>query len=376
MSYGAPRGNERMLQLLADFINQNELARNKSGHQLVSPDRLMITNGASHSLDLVCRRLSNPGDICLVEPASYYLAANVLRDSSLNIQPVPVDEQGVCVDALDEALASNHYTSPPRLFYIIPAHCNPTGLTLSLERRKKLIDLAHKYKFTIVADEVYHFLDWSSRFNNNNNTNNQTPNQFSPPRMCALDASVADPHHDPMLGGVVSVSAFTKLIGPGMRVGWLEANSNIIQKILHQTGYLCSGGGFNPFVSEMIEEFMLTGGLQHHVDQICQVLQTNSNSTVDELQRNGLSLHATPSGGYFCWVHLPDGVSAVEFLTFAKQNYGVSFVAGPTCDISKQGTLDSMIRLCFAFEPEQRLLQGVARIAEALKEFQNSKLNQ
>eukprot|EP00300_Choanocystis_sp_HF-7_P012743 c18010_g1_i3.p1 GENE.c18010_g1_i3~~c18010_g1_i3.p1 ORF type:complete len:133 (+),score=31.84 c18010_g1_i3:43-441(+) len=128
--------------------------------------------------------------------------------------------------------------------------------------------------------------------------------------------------------------------------------------------------------SEMIEEFMLTGGLQHHVDQICQVLQTNSNSTVDELQRNGLSLHATPSGGYFCWVHLPDGVSAVEFLTFAKQNYGVSFVAGPTCDISKQGTLDSMIRLCFAFEPEQRLLQGVARIAEALKEFQNSKLNQ
>ena len=198
--------------------------------------------------------LTKPGDVCWMESPSYFLAHQIFVDHHLSIRGVPSDEHGLDVDALARCLADTSLGPPPAVLYVVPTHGNPTGATLSRERREALLDLARRYHFIVLADEVYHLLDW---------TDGEA--EALPPRLLALDKPYlrrvgsggggARGDQGAILGGdgaariskrrrrqqgcrrrrhaghVISVSSHTKILAPGLKLGWLEASPSMLRRI-------------------------------------------------------------------------------------------------------------------------------------------------
>lgn len=153
LSYGYEQGDGRFRQALADFLTAEYATA-------VTPQELMITAGASQALALICTLFTKPGDTVFVEEPSYFLALRILReDFGLNAVPIPTNEKGMRMDALEEALARQR----PVFVYTIPAFQNPTGHTLSAQRRARLVALGQEYDFLVVADEVYQLLHYAAR---------------------------------------------------------------------------------------------------------------------------------------------------------------------------------------------------------------------
>jgi DNA-binding transcriptional MocR family regulator len=163
-----------------------------------------------------------PGDTVIVEEPSYFLALRIFADYELNIVGTPIDENGLIIEALEEKLTRHK----PVLIYTIPAFHNPAGVTLSANRREKLVGLSREYDFFIVADEVYQMLAYTS----------------APPQpMTYYDTS----------GRVFSLGSFSKILAPGLRLGWIQAKPSLLEPFI-TCGYLESGGGLNPFVSSIV----------------------------------------------------------------------------------------------------------------------------
>ncbi|HZY42279.1 MAG TPA: PLP-dependent aminotransferase family protein, partial [Anaerolineae bacterium] len=150
LQYGAEQGDGYFREVLAQFLSD--------GYGFgVQPDRLFISSGASQALDLICTLFVPPGAVVCVEEPSYFLALNILADHQLRVVSLPTDEHGLIIDGLEERLARLR----PVMLYLIPAFQNPTGATLPRERRERLVELSRQFDFLIVADEVYHFLNYT-----------------------------------------------------------------------------------------------------------------------------------------------------------------------------------------------------------------------
>ena len=225
IQYGAPRGCASHLDTLQRWLERRYGSR-------VRRDGLFTTNGASHGLELCAAALTAPGDEVVMEAPTYFLAAQVFRDHGLSIRAAPVDAGGLDVDALERALRAG--TSRPKALYVVPRHGNPSGASLDKDRRAKLAALAREFGFYVFADDVYHLLDWSS-----------APLR----RLLEYDAAYASGESagggdssDPAAaaGGdtaalaipddarVVSISSFSKVLAPGLRLGWIEAAPSIV----------------------------------------------------------------------------------------------------------------------------------------------------
>jgi 2-aminoadipate transaminase len=190
LQYGMQQGDARLRKELAGFLGQAYNAE-------VSPEALLVTGGVSQALDLICTLLTRPGETIIVEEPSYFLALRIFRDHHLNIVGTPMDENGLVIPALEERVKQYN----PKLVYTIPVYHNPTGVTLSADRREDLVRLSARYNFLIVADEVYQLLAYTD-----------TP----PPPMVFFDTG----EH------VISLGSFSKILAPGLRLGWMHAARN------------------------------------------------------------------------------------------------------------------------------------------------------
>jgi len=252
-------GTPRFFSMLTEFLSS----------QYRSPcfaEGLFTTNGVSHGLDIACGALCKPGDTVLMEEPSYFLVKQIFDDHHLKVVGVPSDKHGINTEALDARLASGALTPPPKLLYLVPSHGNPRGTSLPLERREHLVQLAQRYGFYILCDDVYHMLDWSA---------GAAAATAAPPRILELDpafkARVAkgldwvppapaaaadaaagavaaagggdDSDDDPVYaaaggsgaadaaaeaeaeGHVLSIGSFTKILAPGLRLGWIETSA-------------------------------------------------------------------------------------------------------------------------------------------------------
>ena len=219
LQYGMQQGNGNFRISLAQFLSAQYGAT-------VHPDHLFITAGISQALDLICALHTQPGDTVIVEEPSYFLALRIFADYQLKIIGTPIDENGLIVEALEEKLEKHK----PVFLYTIPAFHNPAGVTLSSSRREKLVSLAEKYGFLIVADEVYQMLAYTS---------------IPPPPMIYFDTSAR----------VLSLGSFSKILAPGLRLGWMQAKPSLLEPFI-VCGYLDSGGGLNPFVSSIVNSMI------------------------------------------------------------------------------------------------------------------------
>jgi len=336
LAYGETRGNHNFRESLAEFLT-GQYAQADQSHRGVAPDQLLITNGNSQALDLICTLFSKPGDTVLVEEPSYFLALKIFADHHLNLVPVPVDENGLVTKVLEEMLE----TLSPAFLYTIPFYQNPSGVTLSIQRRQELARISACKDLLVVADEVYHFLNYTD-----------TP----PPSLGAYESQFP----------VITLGSFSKILAPGLRLGWIYTSTDRL-KTISRSGLLQSGGGLNPFTSEIVSRVIQKGVLSAHIHNLKQVYAHRAGVLYRHL-RAGLPETVTfqdPRGGYFIWLKFPDKIDAIA-LRKAAQARNVDFYPGSLFSCS-QG-LKSHLRLCFAFYGEDLLIEGVNRLVRCVEQ--------
>ncbi|MBT4288465.1 MAG: PLP-dependent aminotransferase family protein [Deltaproteobacteria bacterium] len=331
LAYGAEPGSRQFRTLLADFLKHHYQTP-------VQADHILVTNGNSQGLDFMCTLFCQSGDTIFVEDPTYNLAIDIFTDHQLNVVGIPIDKEGLIIEALEEKLKRHR----PKFIYTIPTFHNPSGVTLSGKRREKLVELSQKNKFLIVADEVYHLLSF-----------NTTP----PVPLGSFIRSET----------VISLGTFSKILAPGLRLGWIQAGSSIIKQLI-STGLLKSGGGSNPFTSAIIGSVLELGLLDKYLDHIRKVYQQRSTTLHASLKEHlpDLNLPCESEGGYFYWLHFPDQINVQKLLKIAQQ-LEVNFKPG--IDFSCSRKSENYARLCYAFYNEEKLITGVKRLAKAFTIF-------
>ena len=328
LQYGAEQGDGHFLLALANFLT------NGYGFN-VKAENLFITNGISNALDLICTLFTQTGDTIFVEEPTYFLALKIFADHHLNVIPISTDENGLLTEALQEKLVAYH----PRFLYLIPTFHNPTGATLTEERRDRLVQLAKEHNFLIVADEVYHLLSYAG----------QPPQSFG----TYIDAE-----------NILSLGSFSKILAPGLRLGWLQAHPKIIKRF-KVCGLLDSGGGLNPFTSAMLRDLIESGGLEKNINNLIGIYRSRLNILNTALRQHLPKLDFQASqGGYFLWLRLPNHVNANELRKKAPA-FKVDFRPGTL--FSSRSGLENYMRLCFIHYEEDAIKEGVLRLKDCLK---------
>jgi len=327
LQYGATQGNSYFRASLADFLTPHLNER-------VDEASLFISNGVSSALDLLVGLLTSPGETIFVENPTYFLAPSIFADHGLNIVSIPADNEGLDIDILEEKLAIHR----PKLLYTIPTFQNPSGHTLSLEGRKKVIALAEKHDFIIIADEVYHLLPYTKK----------------PPKAFALFAKDSEK--------VISVNSFSKILAPGLRLGWILAHQKIIHK-LNSCGLIDSGGGMNPFTSAIVHELVEADDLGKNITLLKETYASRLKAMDKALQDFLPSAEYTlPQGGFFFWVRIPEKDTAA--LRKKAKDFKVDFRQGAL--FSTEKGMQEYMRLCFAFYDEANIQEGIERLGNFL----------
>lgn len=325
LAYGAEQGDGHFRVALSKFLGKIYV-------QPIDPAQLLVTNGASQAIDLICTLFSKAGDTIFVEEPTYFLARKIFADHQLKPVSLPMDADGLIVEALEEELKRTR----PAFLYTIPTYHNPTSVCLSASRREKLVELSRRYDIMVVADEVYHPLSYTS----------------APPPPLAVSCVSAK---------VISLGSFSKILAPGLRLGWLQAAPALVERIV-QCGLLDSGGGLNPFTSGVVRSAMELGLMDENLTLLKETYSRRM-QTMGAALRSRLPASARfidPAGGFFIWLSLPEGTDTLDLLAKAKSR-NVEFMPGSKFS-SRQG-LKNCLRLSFAYYDTPELLEGVERLA-------------
>ena len=328
LAYGVEQGDGYLRLALAQFLSE--------GYGVpVEAEQLFITASASQGLDLICTLLTQAGDTIFVEEPSYFLALRIFTDHRLNVVSLPVDENGLNLEALEEALTRYR----PVFLYTIPTFHNPSSATLSTERRQRLVRLSQEHNFTIVADEVYQLLNYTQ----------------TPPRPLASYAET---------GTILSLGSFSKILAPGLRLGWIQAQPDQVERFV-LSGVVDSGGGLNPVPSAIVRSMLELGLHYQQLNHLKAVYGERSARLSAALREYLPSASFTePGGGFFTWLRFPEEIDTVTLLPQAQQRQ-VSYQPGLKFS-SRQG-LRNYARLSFAYYEAEDLEEGVRRLARVIK---------
>lgn len=328
LQYGVEQGDGNFRLALAEFLSKGY------GFE-VKPEGLFVTNGISKAVDLICTLFTQAGDTIFVEEPTYFLALRIFADHHLNVISIDTDENGLIIELLEEKLAKFR----PKFLYLIPTFQNPTGTTLPQERRDRLVKLAKEYDFMIAADEVYHLLSYTQK----------------PPKSFAAYTDTEN---------VISLGSFSKILAPGLRLGWLHAHPEKIKRF-NTCGFLDSGGGLNPFTSAIVREVIESGGLENNISRLTDIYRSRIHVMDTALQQHLPDLkYATPHGGYFFWLSLPEIIDTKE-LRKNVQSFKVDFRPGTL--FSSKGGLKNYIRLCYVHYEEDEIKEGITRLKHCLQ---------
>jgi 4-hydroxy-tetrahydrodipicolinate reductase len=265
---------------------------------------------------------------------------SIMKDFKLNVRQIPMEQDGIDVKELEELLKKGII---PKFLYLIPTCHNPTGRTLSMEKRKKIVELSIKYHFLIIADEVYQLLSF--------------PHVTPPPPMFTFDQQDT----------IIALGSFSKILAPALRLGWIQASEKLLKKIV-DSGQLDSSGGINPVISGIVHAAITSGKQQEHLNFAIETLWKRADALMVELKKNlpdGVTFEI-PNGGYFVLVRLPEHMNAAELLPIAQQKHKVMFLPGS----SFSQKMKNYLRLSFSWYDFDELELGARRLSEAIKEYQ------
>ncbi|WP_129631453.1 PLP-dependent aminotransferase family protein [Candidatus Oscillochloris fontis] len=335
LQYGTTEGHAPLREMIAGWMHDLGMR--------VSPSQTLITSGSQQALDMLGKLLIDPGAPIAVESPTYLGALQAWQPYRPQLLPLPMDAQGLQVEALAEVLARG---VRPRFLYIVSSFQNPTGVTLAPERRRALVELAGRYDLPIIEDDPYGELYYEGT--------RATP-------LAALDCQLYGE-----LRHVIYLSTFSKLLTPGLRVGWLIAPTGLIDKLVQVKQGLDLHTGSLAQVAAYLT--CRDGLLERHIPVLREVYGQRRDVML-------AALHATmpagvrwthPAGGMFLWVTLPDGWDSAELLGRAI-GHQVAFVPGRT--FYPAGDVINTMRLNFSFSPPELIKTGISRLAEVVRSY-------
>jgi 2-aminoadipate transaminase len=320
------------------------IARHTSRYGItVNPDNVLITSGSQQALDLIGKVFLNPGDHVLVERPTYVGALQAWNAYQAEYLPVAVDEDGMRADDLDAALRSG-----PKFIYALPNFQNPTGVTLSLERRRALIRLADQHGVPILEDDPYGQLRYEG--------------SHLPP-LVTLDAEYRSLPGAGYSGNVIYLSTFSKTLAPGLRLGWVIGPPDVIQRLAQ------AKQGVDLHTSTLVQliafEVARSGFLDNHVRRLRDAYRSRRDAMLSAMDRSFPKTvrWTKPLGGLFIWATLPDGSDAAAVLKAALPER-VAFVPGSA--FFTDGTGRNTLRLNFTNASPDRIEEGISRLGRVL----------
>jgi 2-aminoadipate transaminase len=327
--YGPTEGDPALRAALLDFLAANGTSARE--------DELLITSGGMQGLDLVCKLFVGRGDLVAVESPTYTNGTATISGYEGEMVEVPGDAGGMDVGAL-ERIADER--GVPKVIYTIPTFQNPAGTTLSLERRERLIELAAAWGSVVLEDDPYSLL----RFEGD-----------ELPSLRELGAGRAR---------VIAVHTFSKILAPGLRVGWVLAEPEVIARMVdaRQSMDTCTA----PPMQRLVARFLADGLAEEHLARLRVDYHDRKvamqQALADELGDLGPSW-TDPHGGFFLWLTLPDHVDTTVLFKVALRE-GVAFIPGRAFSIG--GRFGNALRLAFSAEPPGRAREGIARLRRAI----------
>ena len=312
----------------------------------VTPDNILITSGSQQALDFIGRLFVNRGDYIVVESPSYLGALQAWNAYGAQYIPVPMDEDGMLVDQLEEALRKG-----PKFIYVLPNFQNPSGATLSLERRKRIIELADKYGVPIVEDDPYGQLRYEGEHI---------------PSLVHLDSQYRGFDGDCYSGNVIYMSTFSKLLAPGLRLAWVIAPEQVIRKLVitKQAADLHTAT-FNQYIAYEVGK---DGFIDEHVNYIRAVYKERRDVMLEMMDEMFPSeaRWTKPQGGMFLWGILPERIDAADVLKIALERK-VAFVPGEAFHATGGGK--NTMRINFSYANPDTIREGITRLGTTLKEL-------
>jgi 2-aminoadipate transaminase len=322
------------------------IARHTSRYSVsITPENILITSGSQQALDLIGRVFINQGDHIVCESPTYLGALQAWNAYGAQYISVPSDENGMITDELEKALRIG-----PKFIYVLPNFQNPSGTTLSLERRKQLVELADRYGVPIVEDDPYGQLRFEGEHL---------------PSLVSLDSEYRG-DDGCYTGNVIYLSTFSKLLAPGIRLAWVVAPEQVIRKLVQakQAADL-NTAAFNQMVAYEVGK---GGYLDEHVKYIRQVYKERRDVMLETMEELFPSeVHWThPLGGMFLWGILPEGMDAAEVLKLAIERK-VAFVPGES--FHPNGGGKNTMRINFSYSNPEAIREGVTRLGTLFKEL-------
>lgn len=328
LQYGATDGFTPLRESLSEFL--------KTASVNAAPSEILPVQGAQQAFDLLLKALINPGDVILCESPTFLGALQAMHTYNARVIPMPMDEEGVIIDAAEELIKAHH----PKLMYVIPTFQNPTGITLSLPRRKALAALAEKYGVVIAEDDPYRDLRYAGE---------------ALPAIKSFDEA----------GWVVYMSSFSKYISPGMRLGAAVANPLLYRKMVIGKQ---STDVHSPLLNQaIVDAYLREGLLPDHIRRIREGYRLQLNAMLEGFDHFPTgTTHTVPEGGLFIWAALPEGISALEALNRSIER-NVAFVPGT--HFYPEGGHENTLRLNFSMSEIPQIQEGMKRLGELISEM-------
>lgn len=335
LQYGATEGYNPLREQLAAFMASKGVT--------VAPDGLIVTTGSQQALDLIGKTLVSPGDKVIVEAPTFLATIQCFRLYGANVIGAPIDAQGVQVDRLEQ-LISEH---KPKFVYLIPTFGNPSGATLSLERRKRILELAVRTQTVVIEDDPYGDLYFGAA---------------PPPSLMSLSAQVSGSGD-----WLVHCGSLSKVLSPGLRVGWMIAPAALLARATMCKQF--SDAHTSTFAQATAAQYLKAGRMPATLAHVRQVYAGRARTMGESLQRElGDAISFTqPGGGLFFWARLTGaGGKLKDANEFAKRaiDQGVAFVPGAPFFATNPDV--ATLRLSFATVGEDKIREGVARLKQAL----------
>jgi len=332
--YGPEQGYGPLIDYLRERFKKKE-------NVSIERSKIMLTGGASQALDHICSLFTRQGDIVIVEAPTYYESLRLFSDHGLNVFQVNIDEAGIKVEELETVLKRlKNKRKSVKFLYTIPNFQNPSGISLSLARKKAILKVVQDWDLYLVEDDVYHDLAYE---------------EIPPPSFFSL----ANGNH------VLRLGSFSKILAPGLRMGWLIAPEKFIN-LLVESGLRRMGGGSNPLIANVISIFCAQGWLEPHLKFIRSHYKLKRDimfKSLEAFMPESISW-TKPRGGFFVWLKLPQNLGAKEVADWTR-NLGVLVSAGD--EFFAEFPSAPYLRLAFSYLGKDRIEEGIAKLARVIR---------
>ncbi|MGY4257839.1 2-aminoadipate transaminase [Bradyrhizobium sp. USDA 4516] len=328
LQYGPLYGLDDLRDAIIEHLHRDGVASTR--------ENLLIVNGAKQGLELACRAFLDPGDSVIVAAPTYLNAVKILNNAEAHFVSIPQDGEGMDTEILRNRLQARFDASErmPKLLFDMPDFHNPTGIAMSAARRQRLIELATEYAFVIIEDDPYRRIRFEGE---------------PVPPIKAFDTG----------GRVIGLGTVSKILAPGLRIGWVNADPAIIRRMASHK----ADGGTCPLLQRIVVQLLRNGKMDQHIARLSSVLRVHRDKMIDAIREHlpGTSV-CTPSGGYFLWVRLPAEIDADELVRRATK-MGVATLSGRLCFAEQPP--GSFLRLAYSFSTPAQITEGIQRLGQA-----------